>query len=167
MPARAAPALLVAAAATLLVAACGRTRPSAEEQQARAAAAAAVVEFHARIDAGRYDEIYDGADPEYQARETRDQHAARLAATYGALGKVKGATVLQSGAGTTPCGIFARILQETTFESGRAIETFRFGVRDGRAVLLGRSTMTGPYVVRDGRVFQFVRDGAAAAPAAR
>ncbi len=125
------PALLALAAGIALAAGCSSMKAGRE------AADKAIAEFHERLDAGSFAEIYDAASPEFQKAGTRKGCVQYLEAVHRKLGKVRSSTNQGWQVRATTSGTFVAVTQDTTFETGRGIESFRFAVRDGSAVLVG------------------------------
>ena len=135
------PALLALAAA-LLAAGCSSMKAGRE------AADKAIAEFHERLDSGRLAEIYEAAAPELQRTTARDDFVRLLEAVHRKLGKVRDSTNQGWQVNATTAGTFVAMTQDTAFETGRGTESFRFAVRDGKAVLVAYNINSNDLIVR-------------------
>jgi len=104
----------------------------------KGAAEGAVNQFHERLDAGSYDQIYDSADDRFKAASTREQFTKVLRAIHDKLGKVTASKQTgfsgQDRAGTD-AGSYLQLVYETQFATGKGTETFMWRVDGGQVRL--------------------------------
>jgi hypothetical protein len=111
--------VLTAALMTLLVWQC-----SSVFRQGRALADSAVREFHSKLNAGQYEEIYNDAD-EGLAGETRHVELVKfLGAVHNKLGDAAISNQANMRVNTTTFGNSVVAQYNTTFARGTAVETF-------------------------------------------
>ncbi len=125
----------IAAAALLLAALAatgcpGMTRGKEDAERA-------VADFHAEFNQGRFAAIWDSAAEDFKGRTSRQDLAELLAAVRRKLGDVKGSTTRSWNVRSSNLTTFVLLVQDTTYATGKATETFQFVVKDGRAALLG------------------------------
>lgn len=133
-------ALLLAAA----VAAAGCSGVTKGKEDAERA----VAEFHARFDEGRFEAIWDAAGEELRGGTAREEFVALLAAVRRKLGAVTGSTTRGWQVKSVNLRTYVQLVQDTTFADGRATETFRFVVKDGRATLVGYDVSSRDLILR-------------------
>ena len=124
-------AALLLAAAALALAGCGNVTKAKEDAER------AVAEFHAQLDAGRFDAIWDAGGDELKGGISKQDWSALLAAVRRKLGDVTGSTTRSWNVNSRNLTTYVTLVQDTTFATGKASETFQFVVRDGRAALVG------------------------------
>jgi len=120
----------IAALCVLLLASCGL-------RQSRMRAEAAVKEFHALLNQGEYDDIYNAGDDQLKKGWTRtdfDAYLGNIRSRLGTAGKstVGGYEVNAS----TGNGTEVALSVETRFDYGTAQERFVWRIEGSRAVLL-------------------------------
>jgi hypothetical protein len=126
------PLLAVCILACLLFSSCAST--SNDVFMAKAA----VAQFHQRLDAQQYHEMYAAADAKLHQETTEDDFTKLMTAVHGKLGNVTNATATgwnvswYAGTGTT-----VRLGYKTTFASGAADEAFVWRISGGQALLYG------------------------------
>lgn len=121
---------VILAAVFLGLQACASStaRPLAEE---------AVKAFHAQLDAGNFDGIWDAADDSFRKASSYDRYDAFIAAVHRKLGHVvKTSTV---GWSIAYFNFQTRVVlqQQTQFEHGSGVETFTYVLKDNAARLSG------------------------------
>ncbi len=93
--------------------------------------------FHDRLDAGKFDLIYENASPEFKNAVSKQKIQALFGAIERKLGKLKSSKQsnwnLRSFNGVTT----VVLTYDTEFKEGNATETFTYRVSDGTAQLLG------------------------------
>ncbi|EJL34653.1 DUF4019 domain-containing protein [Novosphingobium sp. AP12] len=94
-------------------------------------AEAEVGHFHHELDAGNWQAVWKGADPELRKAGTRAQFGQLLEAVHRKLGNVKSTKQVGWNANATTGGSFITVAMETTFERGSAAEQFVY--RKGNA----------------------------------
>jgi hypothetical protein len=122
--------LAVVAAAVAVVGCSGMTKGKEDADRA-------VAEFHAQLNAGRYDAIWDAGGDDLKGAISRKDFSALLAAVRRKLGDVTGSTTRSWNVNSRNLTTYVALVQDTTFVTGKATETFQYVVRDGRAVLIG------------------------------
>ncbi len=111
-------------------------------------AARAVDEFHQQFNAGKYGEIWDAGAEDLKRATSREDFAALLAAVRRKLGDETGSTTRSWSVRSVNLATFALLVQDTTYATGKATETFQFLVKDGRATLLGYDVSSRDLVLR-------------------
>ncbi len=129
MRTRSLPAALLLSAAALAAGCAGATKGKDD-------AARAVDEFHQQFNAGKYAELWDASGDELKRRMPREQFTALLAAVRRKLGDVTGSTNRSWNVRSVNLATFVGLVQDTTYATGKAFETFQFLVKDGRATLI-------------------------------
>ncbi len=119
-------------AALALVASCSLGDMTAGREEAQKA----VEVFHERLDAGRFGDIYDGADDEFRGTTDRQHLLDLLGAVTRKLGKVTETTNTGWRVNSRNFRTYVELSQRTRFERGQARESFVFFVRKGKASLL-------------------------------
>ena len=107
-----------------------------------------VERFHRLLDEQSYDKLYSDTGDEFKAATKRDEFIAFVEAVHRKLGDVreshKQGTHRTGGTG----GTFVTLTYKTTFAEGPAQESFRFRMKDGRAVLLSYNVSSTLLVTR-------------------
>lgn len=114
----------------VVLASCGLRRSQITAEQG-------VKEFHALLDKGQYDAIYDGSDDSLRRTWGRADFVKYLSDVHSRLGKAGKATTrgFQVNA-TTGQGTEVALAMETEFQRGLAEERFIWRVTGDHAVLL-------------------------------
>ncbi|MGA2764844.1 MAG: DUF4019 domain-containing protein [Spirochaetia bacterium] len=124
--ARAASLLLLCA----LLGSCGFRRSGIEAERA-------VRQFHARLDAGQLEMIYDQADDSFKTSTKKADFVANLRDIHSRLGKVRRTTTRGIQVNASPAqGSEVALAVETEFERGVAEERFLWHLQGDRAVLM-------------------------------
>jgi hypothetical protein len=97
----------------------------------------AVAEFHAEFNEGKLDALWDSAGDDLKRATPQRDFSALLAAVRRKLGDVTGSTTRSWNVRSTSAGTFVVLVEDTSYATGKAIETFQFAVKDGRATLIG------------------------------
>lgn len=98
---------------------------------------AAVASLHADYNAGRFDQIWLGAHPRFQAEVNREKFVAYLASVHARLGGVVSTANVERRASTANAVTTVFLVQRTAFEKGRGTETLTVRMEgDERAVLV-------------------------------
>jgi len=119
----------IAAAATLI---------GCNVKQSLDDAAAAISVFHADLDAGNFDAIWNDAGPQMHKAAKKEQLVGLLAAVHRKLGKVKDSKQVGWNSNATTSGMFTTVTMETTFEKGKGTEQFVYAKgEDDRLALVG------------------------------
>ncbi len=135
----------LAAAASL---AAGCTCTCAGFAQGKEAADRAVSEFHERFNQGRFDAIWEASGDELKRATSQQDFTALLAAVRRKLGDVTGSTGRSWNIRSFNLTTYVQLQHETTFSTGKAVESFQFVVRDGRATLVGYHISSNDLIVR-------------------
>jgi len=105
--------------------------------EGKPAAEKAVTEFHSMLDEGRFDEIYDASAEAFKEAASREEMLKLLNAVHSKLGNVKSSTATRWQVGNYNLQTSVTLVEETTFEKGKGVETFTFFVDGDRAELAG------------------------------
>ena len=111
-------------AAAAMLAGCGM-KESFED------AGVEVAKFHRALDAGRAQEIWNSADPQFRGATQQAQFTKLIDAVHGKLGKVRASKQTGWNANATTGGTFVTLTMETTFERGSGVEQFVYRKGDG------------------------------------
>ncbi len=107
-----------------------------------------VTSFHALLNDGRFDEIYDGASDEFRGATARKRFAELLGAVQRKLGKVTGTENKGWRVNSRNLQTYVELAQATRFDRGEAQESFVFVVRGGKATLIGYNIQSQDLIVR-------------------
>jgi hypothetical protein len=99
------------------------------------AAEGAVVEFHSRLNDGKYDEIYDTSHQQLKDVSSREDLLKLLTAVRTKLGRVVDSKAQSWNVGNYNLTTTVTLTQATEFESGKADEKFVFVIENKRAYL--------------------------------
>ena len=99
------------------------------------AADSAVVEFHSRLNEGKFKEIYDASHPELKKVASEEELTKLFSTVHTKLGQVTGSTSQTWKAGTFNMTTTVQMIQNTEFEHGKGVETFVFVIEDKKAIL--------------------------------
>jgi hypothetical protein len=122
----------LAAAMALALLACGCSMPADTSVAERA-----VPLFHADVEAGRFDEIYDKSDDELKKVATRKEFVDFLDAVHRKLGNTKTSEKTGWRMNYQMSGSFVTLAYATTFDAGSAHEVFVFRLDGQKAILVG------------------------------
>jgi hypothetical protein len=95
------------------------------------------VAFHAKLDSGRFDEIYSTADDAFRNAGPKEKVLELFSAVEKKLGKVKSSSTKTWNVKTFNFVTRVVLVAETEFEHGKGTETFTFRVSGGKASLIG------------------------------
>jgi hypothetical protein len=97
----------------------------------------AIEQFHHKLNAEQYPQIYADADADLRKGISEPDFVAILASVHAKLGTVRRSTNRNYMAGFfTDRGVLINVLQETTFSEGIAEEQFVWRLRSGSSVLV-------------------------------
>jgi hypothetical protein len=116
-------------------------------RQGRALADPAVQEFHEKLNAGQYDEIYRGADQGLAGEGRQDELVKFLEGVHTKLGDASVATQINIRVNATTFGSSIVAQYNTTFARGSAVETFTWVKRSGTLKLYGYDIRSNALVV--------------------
>ena len=99
--------------------------------------AAGVQRFHEQLNAGRYEEIWDGGDEVFRAAGNQQEFSQLLAAVHRKLGNAGPASLSNLHVNATTNGTFIIAVYSTQFDRGPAVETFTWKKHGDEAKLCG------------------------------
>jgi hypothetical protein len=108
---------------------------------------ASVREFHQKLNDGRYEEIYNGADEGFTSAGTRDEVIKFLTAVHTKLGNAGSESLTNVRVNSTTNGTFLVVQYSTTFDRGSATETFTWRKSNGALKLVGYNINSNALVV--------------------
>ncbi len=108
----------------------------------------AVSEFHERFNQGQFDAIWEASGDELKRASSRQDFTALLSAVRRKLGDVTASTGRGWNIRSSNLTTYVTLQWETTFATGKAVESFRFVVKDGRATLIGYDISSNDLIVR-------------------
>ena len=120
---------LVPFAAAAMLAGCG-VKESFQD------ASVEVSEFHAALDADKWQGLWSGGDPQLRKTTTRDRFGKLLDAVHRKLGKVRESKQIGWNAEAAAGGTFLTLTMQTTFEKGSGTEQFVYRKGDGSKLTL-------------------------------
>jgi hypothetical protein len=97
----------------------------------------AVQAFHAKLNAGKYEEIYQEADAAFTGTGKHDELVKFLAAVHTKLGDAEVTNQVNMFVNATTSGTFIVTRYDTTFARGTAVETFTWTKKSGNLKLYG------------------------------
>jgi Protein of unknown function (DUF4019) len=107
---------------------------------AKGAAEDATAQFHQRLDAEQFDQIYEATDELFKSAATRAQFTEMLAAVHRKLGRIVSSTQTsfysRDQAGTN-AGSYISLTYETKFADGASTESFNWRVVGAGVRLVG------------------------------
>ena len=121
---------IAGAAIAALLASCGVSE-SLDNAEAEVDA------FHAELDSGQFDAIWDQASTELTGTAKKEQFETLLAAIHRKLGNVKSSERTEWKAEANLDGKFVFVRMQTSFEKGSGTEQFVFRNKDERLSLAG------------------------------
>ncbi len=96
---------------------------------------AAANNFHADLNEGNFQQIYEGATEEFQSAGSKEDTLRLFQAVHKKLGFVMSSYLQNITVNATTSGTFVRSIHRTAFEHGSAIETFTWKKSGGRLIL--------------------------------
>jgi hypothetical protein len=99
------------------------------------AAQTAVARFHAMLDAGQFDALYDGSAPEMKAITPKPRFVDLLSAVHRKLGTVRSATQQGWNVNYGTGGGTVTLTYQTIFSGGSATEQFVYRAGDAPALI--------------------------------
>ena len=108
----------------------------------------AVEEFHASLDAGRFEALYDSAGDEMKNASSKQDFVAFVDAVHRKLGAVKAVEKIGTHRTAGTRGTFLVLTYRTTFTEGPATETFSFRIASGAPVLVGYNVNSNLLIVK-------------------
>lgn len=123
--------LSIAIALGLLLAACSFSADTKSAEQA-------VVQFHAALNGGRFDDIYTATGPDFKGVTTREDFSKLLGAIHTKLGNFQSGKTVGWNDNANTAGHYVTLSREAQFEHGAAQEQFVFKLgADKKATLAG------------------------------
>jgi hypothetical protein len=105
--------------------------------QDKASAEAGVVHFHQLLDAGRYRDIYAGAEPEFRRSGTEEEEIRVFQTVHDRLGAFRSSRQAGWRVNFANGGNVVSLTYNASFASAPASENFVFRIRNGGAQLMG------------------------------
>jgi len=131
----------VAIAGCLALGACsfGADVPVAEK---------AVEGFHAQLNAGQFDTVYENGSADLKSTATRTDITALLGAIHRKLGAFKHGKTVSWNDNVTTAGHMITLGYEAAYQNGMASEQFVYRIDHGRAALAGYHISSNQLVLR-------------------
>jgi hypothetical protein len=104
--------------------------------------------FHARLDAGKFNEIYSNATPEFQKTTTPKDLEALLSAVHRKLGTSSPGTKQTWHVNFGTAGTIVTLTYKTQFSEGMADEKFVFRLENDGASLMGYNVNSPVFVLK-------------------
>ena len=114
----------------LLCAACSMSADTKLAEQA-------VSRFHAMLDAGQFQAIYDGGADDLKQATTREKFVALLEAIHRKLGPTRASRESSWRVNYHTSGTFVTLVYASTYAEGEASEQFVYRLRGNSALLAG------------------------------
>ena len=111
-------------------------------------AESAVTQFHAQLDAGSFDDIYEQTDARFKNATTHDQFVAVLRAIHTKLGNVVSAKQTNWFAQDSTGGSMLSLTYETEFASGKGTEKFSYAVAGNAVRLVGYNINSADLIIK-------------------
>jgi Protein of unknown function (DUF4019) len=109
----------------------------------------AVTDFHARLDAQQFAEIYAASDPDFKKSTKEIDFAALLGAVHRKLGNVKTAKFSNVNVNwSTDEGTLIHMEYDTAFEGGDASESFIWRAKKSGAMLYGYHIRSNALIIK-------------------
>ena len=121
--------------ASILLSSCGDTIK--DTMKGKSVAEPQIAEFHKKLDAGQYEEIYNAAAEEFKKNVTKEKMTRILSAISRKLGTVKSKKIVNWHVNTRNLTTHVILVSETEFEKGTGTETFSFIVSGSNAKMVG------------------------------
>lgn len=96
-----------------------------------------VPNFHAALDSGKFNELYQVAAAELKNAATQQDFVNLLSAVNRELGKVTKTEKQTWNVHYNTSGRFVTLVYSTTFANGTGVEQFIYKLHEGRALLVG------------------------------
>ena len=100
-------------------------------------AQAEVVTFHALLDAGQFDKIYDDAAVDLKKATPKEKFVELLQAIHRKLGNTRASDMKGWNVNYGTGGNFATLTYQTVYADDQASEQFVYRLEDGKALLAG------------------------------
>lgn len=96
-----------------------------------------IVSFHADLNAGNFNKIYDGGGPELKSATSKERFLKILTAVHSRLGTYRSGKAVGWNDNLTTGGHFVSIRFQATYQKGSASEDFGYRMDGNRATLIG------------------------------
>jgi hypothetical protein len=103
--------------------------------QGRQLSASGVQQFHALLNSGQHEQIYDGASDAFRSGGNKQDLVKFFQAIHRKLGDAGSSTLNNLKVTATPTGTYITAVYRTTFTEGEAVETFVW-LKSGQGVVL-------------------------------
>ena len=103
--------------------------------QGRKLSANGVQEFHALLNSGQNDQIYDRASDAFRGGGNKEDLIKSFQSVHRKLGDAGSSTLNNLNVTATPTGTYITAVYRTTFATGEAVETFTW-LKSGQGVVL-------------------------------
>lgn len=100
-------------------------------------AEAKIPSFHALLNAGDFDELYEKAAKELKNAATKQDFVKLLSVVHGKLGQVTKSENQTWQVNYNTSGSFVTLVYNTTFTNGSGTEQFVYKISNGQALLVG------------------------------
>ncbi len=97
----------------------------------------AAAKFHERLDAQKYDEIYDDLADDFKKVTSKEDARQLFEAVSKKLGKVKSTQLQSWNSQTTTAGSFTNLIYQTEFELDKGEENFTLVINGDEAKIAG------------------------------
>ncbi len=101
------------------------------------AATTAIDAFHAQLNAGRFDPLWQGASPDFKTASPEPAFVHLLGAVHRKLGLFKSGKGTGFNENVSPAGTFVTIGYASAYQRGQALEQFVYRMDSGRPTLAG------------------------------
>ena len=98
---------------------------------------AAVINFHASLNAGKFDQIYSDTDAEFKSITTREDFTKVLTAIHAKMGNFQSGKTVGWNDNATTGGHYLTLNTEAKYERGTGQEQFVFKIGGGKAAIVG------------------------------
>jgi len=96
-----------------------------------------VAQFHKRLKAREFEQMYDSADAEFKSSTSKDKVVALFSAIDRKLGALQDTREINWSVNTRNMVTTVVLVYQSKFNEGEATETFTFNVDDNKALLTG------------------------------
>jgi hypothetical protein len=103
--------------------------------EGRQLSANGVQQFHALLNTGQHEQIYDGASDAFRSGGSKQDLIKFFQSIHRKLGDAGSSTLNRLNVAATPTGTYITAVYRTTFMEGEAVETFTW-LKSGHAVVL-------------------------------
>lgn len=101
------------------------------------AAEQSIVSFHADLNGGNFDKIYDASGPDLKAAANKEKFTKILDVVHKKLGMFKDGKSMGWNDNVTAAGHFVTVNYKAAYDKGEAAENFVFRLEGGKSTLVG------------------------------